>query len=280
MTRSAWFSNISSVFPFLLIFCLIMISLISYIDLITFQRISLYVFYAIPIFIASWFGGLFAALLVSLGSVLAWMIVDFQLRSEELPFDLWNAGLRFCFFLGISYVLSSLKSTLDREKRLSHVDFLTDLPNRRAFLGVANQEREQAIRYKRPLTLAYLDLDNFKQINDISGHDVGDDLLKEIALILKNNIRKSDVVARIGGDEFVLLLPETEFNSGERVLQKLNEELKKRMREKETNISLSIGAVTYTNRFPAVESMIESADHIMYSAKTSGNNRILQTSVQ
>ena len=280
MTRSTWFSNTSSASPVVLVLCLFEISLIGYIDLVTSQKISLYVFYAIPIFIGSWFGNPFVGLLVCLSSVIAWMIVDVQLRSDELSIDLWNAGLRFCFFFGISYVLSSLKSTLEREKRLSHVDFLTDLPNRRAFLDVANQERERAIRYKHPLTLAYIDLDNFKQINDVSGHDVGDSVLKEIALVLKNNIRKSDMVARVGGDEFVLLLPETEFNSSEMVLQKLNEELRKRMREKDANISVSIGAVTYTNRFPKVRSMIENADHIMYSAKASGKNRILHTSVQ
>jgi diguanylate cyclase (GGDEF)-like protein len=101
--------------------------------------------------------------------------------------------------------------------------------------------------------------------------------LKEIALILKSNIRKSDTVARIGGDEFILLLPQTGFEEGETVLHKLIEELRRRMDERKSKITISIGAITFLDSFPEVLSMIAKTDQLMYSAKAEGKNRVLHT---
>ncbi len=255
------------------------ISLVGYVDSITAQKYSLYIFYAVPIFLGAWFAGPAAGILFSSLSVFMWMVVEFPLSPWEPLTILWNAGLRLCFFIGISTVISSLKATLEREKASAGIDFLTELPNRRTFFAVANQERDSAIRHRRPLTLAYIDLDDFKEMNDRSGHDVGDILLKEVGLVLKENVRSSDCVARIGGDEFVVLFPETNFESGQTAIRKLVDAWKVRMLAKHWNISVSVGAVTYTDRIPDIMEMVSEADRFMYEAKASGKNRILHEQV-
>ncbi len=249
------------------------IGLISFIDWITAQKVSLYVFYAVPIFFGAWFAGRGAGIVFCFVSVFAWMVVDLRLGHREPV--VWNAGLRLGFFIGISMVITWLKSSLEREKARAGIDYLTALPNRRTFFDVANQERERAVRHKHPLTVAYIDLDDFKEINDRSGHDIGDLLLKEIGFVLKQNVRASDTVARIGGDEFVVLFPETGFGSAQAALQKLEDEWTKRTRDKQWNISISIGAVTYADHFPEVKEMVRSSDRLMYAAKASGKNKIV-----
>ncbi|HTC77354.1 MAG TPA: diguanylate cyclase, partial [Terriglobales bacterium] len=102
-----------------------------------------------------------------------------------------------------------LAAALAAEKELSRSDPLTGLPNRRAFYEVALAEADRARRYRHPLSLAYLDVDNFKQVNDDYGHDAGDELLVRVAEVLRRNLRNNDIVARLGGDEFAMLLPET-----------------------------------------------------------------------
>jgi diguanylate cyclase (GGDEF)-like protein len=256
------------------IFGFAMIGLIGYADLITAQKLSLYVFYAAPIFFGAWLAGPTVGIVFCCASVFAWMIVDLRLTQWELFIVLWNGALRLSFFVGISSVISLLKSNLEREKASARTDFLTELPNRRVFLAAANQERERAIRHKDPLTIAYIDLDDFKEMNDRSGQDIGDIVLKEVATVLKENIRSSDAVARIGGDEFVVLFPETNFESGQVAIHKLQEGWKNRMQDKHWNISLSIGAMTYVENLPEVKEMLTEADRLMDAAKASGKNRI------
>jgi diguanylate cyclase (GGDEF)-like protein len=109
-------------------------------------------------------------------------------------------------FLVVVVVLSSLRGAWEREKIHARTDSLTGVSNARAFFEVAAVELARARRYQRPFTIAYLDLDNFKQVNDRFGHEVGDDLLQIVARTLREGSRASDFVARMGGDEFVVLL--------------------------------------------------------------------------
>ena len=110
-------------------------------------------------------------------------------------------------------LLSSLKRALDRERELSGTDVLTGIRNARSFREVLGAEIERSKRFQRPFTVAYLDLDNFKTVNDCHGHEHGDELLRLVGNTILTGIRKTDTVARLGGDEFALLLPETEYEA-------------------------------------------------------------------
>ena len=169
---------------------------------------------------------------------------------------------------------TQLNLVLQREKELARTDMLTGLANRRAFYEALQVERARATRYGRPMTLVYLDLDNFKRVNDTLGHAVGDELLACVADLLRRTLRASDTVGRLGGDEFALLLPETNAQAAEALLQKLGSVLGDTMRAKQWPVTFSMGAAAFLDNPATVEEMIRTADELMYSVKKSGKNRI------
>lgn len=169
---------------------------------------------------------------------------------------------------------SQLNLVLQREKEFARTDMLTGLANRRAFYEALQMERARAARYGRPITLAYVDLDNFKRVNDTLGHAVGDELLARVADLLRQTLRASDTVGRLGGDEFALLLPETSAQAAEILLHKLASVLTDAMQTKKWPVTFSIGAAAFLGDPTPVEEMIRTADELMYSVKKSGKNRI------
>jgi diguanylate cyclase (GGDEF)-like protein/PAS domain S-box-containing protein len=169
---------------------------------------------------------------------------------------------------------TQLNLVLQREKELARTDMLTGLANRRAFYEALQIERARSARYGRPVTLVYLDLDNFKRVNDTLGHAVGDELLACVADLLRRTLRASDTVGRLGGDEFAVLLPETNAQAAEVLLQKLSSVLADTMRAKQWPVTFSMGAAAFLDNPASVEEMIRTADELMYSVKKSGKNRI------
>ena len=161
------------------------------------------------------------------------------------------------------------------EKTLASSDPLTGALNRRAFFDIAEYELNRSQRYEHAITLAYIDLDNFKAINDRLGHTVGDNLLETVTKTIASNIRSTDILSRFGGDEFVILLPETKTDAAEAFLGKIQYQLDQAMAAKSWPVSFSIGAITYPKAPPGVEEVIKKADMLMYEVKRSGKNRLL-----
>jgi diguanylate cyclase (GGDEF)-like protein len=124
-----------------------------------------------------------------------------------------------------------------------------------------------------------MDIDNFKIINDRYGHQTGDVLLVWVAKTIRKNLRATDYVARVGGDEFALLLPETGAEAGQFVLYKLQRMLLDLMQKNNWPVTFSIGAATFVAEPESLDQMIQSADDLMYSAKRNGKNRIAQAVV-
>ncbi len=153
---------------------------------------------------------------------------------------------------------------------------MTGIANRPAFFEFANIEINRCRRHKYPLTLLYIDCDNFKIINDQFGHQTGDNLLKVIANTLQKIIRATDIVARLGGDEFVILLPGAGYEPAHVVTRKLQKTLLNVMQENKWPITFSFGAVTFNNVPDTVDEIIKRADTLMYSAKQNGKNMIKQ----
>jgi GGDEF domain-containing protein len=119
----------------------------------------------------------------------------------------WTALIWLGFFICVTFIVAALKSLHDRERQLSRVDSLTGIGNRLAFYEFASAERNRAGRSNQPITLAYLDLDGFKVINDTLGHQTGDKVLVSVARTMQISLRQTDMVARMGSDEFALILP-------------------------------------------------------------------------
>jgi diguanylate cyclase (GGDEF)-like protein len=132
----------------------------------------------------------------------------------------------------------------------------------------------RAKRYDRPFTLAYIDLDNFKQINDKFGHSVGDEVLKLVAATIQSNLRQTDIIARLGGDEFAIFLPESNTESAKNSINKIRSLLLKSMEENKWEVTFSIGVITFHEFSYTLDEVIQKADNLMYSVKINGKNNI------
>lgn len=251
--------------------------LLGWIDLIT-GDYSLIVFYLIPVSFVAWFVSRKSGVLFCFLALITRFIADeaassFSLQSARLHY--WNIFIEFLFLLIMSLLFSALRSNLDYEKTRAGTDPLTGALNRRSFFGLAEYEIYRSQRYNRPFTLAYFDLDNFKDVNDRFGHHIGDELLIAVVKTMIRNIRSTDILARFGGDEFVLLLPETGSESALIFLTKIHDHLQHIMISKNWPVTFSVGAVTYLKAPATVDEAVSRADMLMYEVKRSGKDRLL-----
>ncbi len=165
-------------------------------------------------------------------------------------------------------------------KELSITDDLTGLYNRRYFNQRFEREVQRAKRYRRPLSILMVDIDYFKNYNDINGHLLGDDVLKKVAYLIESNLRKADIVARYGGEEFVILLPEIDKPHADQVAEKLRRTVELRHFPKEQyqpnkNLTISLGLATLPDDSTNSRELIEFADRALYRAKDEGRNRVV-----
>ncbi len=151
-------------------------------------------------------------------------------------------------------------------------DPLTKAYNRRYFTEVINYEIEKAHRSRGTFSLIILDIDHFKQVNDIHGHSVGDYVLKEIVLVIKKNIRKYDILCRIGGEEFTIMLPNTEIKCSYNLAERLREIIEKYTFIDAHKITISLGLTQYENG-DTLDTILKRADEALYTSKNSGRNR-------
>lgn len=249
---------------------------IVYLDYINGPNFSMGLFYLIPIYFLTWYDGIIPGLLMSCISMAAMIAADLNFNhalTRSVLFD-WDRLVRFCFLLITTLLLGRLRESYRNELQYSRSDFLTGIANRREFFAIAEQERQRASRYNRPLSLAYVDLDGFKQVNDRLGHVEGDRVLADVAFALYRNLRASDTVARIGGDEFVVLLPETDSPSARTAVQKLLTLLRELSQERDWLVTYSIGLVTFEEIPDSTDDMISEADRLMYTVKLSSKNSL------
>jgi diguanylate cyclase (GGDEF)-like protein len=253
----------------------LLLIVIGIVDHITGYEISFSIFYLIPIFLTSWYLGMIPGICYATTGAVVWLVVDL-LNSVNNSFPLipyWNMFVRLGFFIIISFMLSRLKKALEREREYSRIDFLTRSINLRSFIEIASQEIQRLRRYNRPVTLIYLDCDNFKLVNDRFGHQAGNTLLKCIATTIKENIRSIDSVARLGGDEFAVLLPETGSDLAHKLVERLGEALNSCIEKNRWPVTFSLGIATFEHAPDNAEEMLRIADNLMYVAKNQGKNR-------
>ncbi len=251
--------------------------LIGLIDYFSGTELSLSLFYLLPISLAGWTQNRNSGVFTALGSAATLLIADLankhQFASPLVPF--WNMLIRLGVFLIVALLLRALHQSLIRERAQASTDYLTGAANTRSFMMALDQEILRAKRYQHPFTLAYLDLDNFKQVNDEHGHARGDDVLKLIVQTLKGHLRAVDTIARLGGDEFAVLLPETPSQAAEVVLGKINTDILSIMKAERLPVTLSAGIMTYEANYPESNEVIKAADKLMYEVKHASKNAMI-----
>jgi diguanylate cyclase (GGDEF)-like protein len=193
----------------------------------------------------AWFVKKNIALITSFISAATWQFSN-HLAGEHysnLFVPIWNTSTRLTFFLVVTALILKLKKSISQEEILARTDFLTGAANPRAFYELAQMEIDRSRRYKRTITLAYFDIDNFKLINDTLGHHVGSDLLARVVEVTKQSLRSTDLIARVGGDEFAIMLPETNLEQARIVITKLQEKLQEEMDFEDWSVTFSIGVL-------------------------------------
>ncbi|MGQ0645902.1 MAG: GGDEF domain-containing protein [Elusimicrobiota bacterium] len=245
------------------------------VDYFTVPDFSFSVFYLIPVALAARLAGLCAGLLLAAATAGAWLAAALLTKEYSHPLiPYWNAGVRLVFFAITAYALAALKEAsraLQREREDARTDPLTGAANRRRFLEAAEAEIRRARRYGHPLSVAFLDIDGFKEVNDRRGHAEGDRLLKEIAQFLRRTARDADLVARLGGDEFAVLLPETDAESAREWGRRVREEIPAAAASA-GGATCSVGVASFEPPPPSVEELLLRADELMYEEKRNGKN--------
>ncbi len=176
--------------------------------------------------------------------------------------------------------MAILRASLERVRREAETDPLTGLPNRKSFDRALRMQASQALEKGLPLSLAVIDIDHFKRFNDTHGHQTGDIVLRALAAKLRDSVRKEDIAARFGGEEFALLLPETPLATAvERADRIRTEVARHRLRARGTGrdlgtITLSMGVAQYVPGEP-LDDFFERADQALYAAKQGGRNRVV-----
>ncbi|MDR4507902.1 MAG: diguanylate cyclase [Candidatus Brocadiaceae bacterium] len=266
--------------PFFVLVGFALIGFIGIIDFLIGYEIALSVFYVLPIALVTWFTNRRLGLVISLTSAFVWLWADaatgHSYTHHLIP--IWNTLIRLAFFLIITFLLSTVRRATERERKAARTDHLTGAMNSRFFYDLSKKEIDRFQRYKHPFTLAYIDLDNFKTVNDHFGHPIGDQVLRRVVSSARKHLRKTDVVARLGGDEFALLLPETNEESARVAISKIQDSLLEEMRLGKWPITFSIGVLTCNATPHTIEELVRIADELMYSVKRDGKNEIKYSS--
>lgn len=262
--------------PVLWAMSLVGIAFLGALDYLTGTEASFALFYLFPVAIASWWLGVRAGVATSVLSAFVWYLAN-DLAGQQYSaafMPVWNSSIRLAFFLVVTFLLARVHEGILRDRALARVDYLTGACNVRAFHEIAEAECLRASRYPQPFTLAYIDLDGFKAVNDRLGHAVGDKVLCAVAQTLRAGIRRPDTLARLGGDEFALLLPQTDLESAKVFLPRLRDALLAAMRRNGWRVTFSVGALTCPLPPVTLSEVVRQADGLMYEVKRAGRDAI------
>jgi diguanylate cyclase (GGDEF)-like protein len=257
---------------------LLCVAVLGILDRLENHYLSLLIFYLLPIAFATWQSGRYAGYAALFLSSLAWLYDDVMTSRSYLRPDVpyWDIATKIAFCFVFINILRSLKRALDTEKKYARIDYLTETANRRYFFDIASIEISRARRHNYPLTLAYLDLDNFKYVNDHYGHKTGDRVLVLTSSIIKESLRGSDLVARVGGDEFAILLTQTDQAQAQIALNRLRQNVLNLMQRYNWPVTFSMGVITCMGTLCSFDTLMTKADDLMYQVKRSGKNTIKQ----
>lgn len=249
----------------------LLIGIIGIVDYFT-GDLGFSVFYVLPIFLITWFTNQRVGLAASVVCAIIWFAADI---TTTQPFffsfiQIWNSFIRLAFFIIITILLSALKSSLE----LARTDHLTTAINARYFYDLTQMEMNRAQRNQHPFTIAYIDLDNFKAVNDQFGHVEGDRVLIALVSSVGKVIRKSDFIARLGGDEFAILFPETDQESARIIFSKIQNSFAEAVQQKKWPVTFSVGILTCRVAPQTTDELIRIADELMYQAKYDGKNTV------
>ncbi|MBA3397501.1 MAG: diguanylate cyclase [Deltaproteobacteria bacterium] len=254
---------------------LIAIGGIGWLDVVTGAEIGMSLFYLAPVAVTAWFVGLRPGIALAVVAASAWYASDLTWHAETIAISSWNGFTRLAIYVGTSVLLSllhadrrRLHALLSSAEQSARTDPLTGLANSRSFYERLRDELPRLQRRPSVATLAYLDVDNFKRVNDQLGHAVGDVVLKSIADALRASLRAGDFAARLGGDEFAIVLWDTNLENAESVAARIVAAVEHIAEQYPgTGLGSSIG-LSELDPAKDVEAALRAADAAMYAIKS------------
>lgn len=244
---------------------------------ITGRYITLFLLYIFPVMFATWKVNLKAGFTLSVIASVMDYIQDINLKPEaQYTLLLTSTLMHFIFLCLIAYGGWKITLLIRDLDTMATKDSLTDILNHRGFIRFGKLEFKRISRASQPVSILYLDIDNFKRVNDFLGHQEGDKLLRDIADIIGSQIRETDTFGRLGGDEFAIILPNTDKKNARALGEKIHSIVAKIQFKKPMTISVSIGITTFFPPLPTLYRSIDAADRLMLKVKQAGKNAILQ----
>jgi diguanylate cyclase (GGDEF)-like protein len=240
--------------------------------------------YLLPIIASALIFGKLPTVLKMGAIVACFMFFAYSPKSKTLltlPF--WGELLALCApMIMVAYITTMLSADIrhavDKIKQVSDTDELTGAYNMRAFSSMLQRAFRQAVRYGHALSVVMIDSDNLKHINDTHGHESGNRLLQHVVRCIREQLRGSDVMARFGGDEFIVLLPETNDKGAMEMAERIRKAVEVSrfdVRSGDTNITVSLGVASYPEDGGNLDAILDKADKAMYRAKQRGRNRVV-----
>ncbi|MDY6531410.1 GGDEF domain-containing protein [Acinetobacter faecalis] len=259
----------------IILFTLIM----GWIDLATGYEYSFSVFYLIPVSVDVWYDNTKVTVLSILGATCMWLYADFssghQYTQTLAPY--WNAFVRLAFFSVVAILLFKVRGSLIAMTKMAMRDSLTALSNSRAFQMQYDDIRRNSHKSSHGFAVGVIDLDGFKKINDSLGHSKGDDVLVAFAEILKKATRSTDIVARMSGDEFIVILKRTDAKGAEEYSARLRRAFNESGLKEQSGVDFSMGIILFDHLPEDLDDATHAADMLMYKAKALGKS---QTTIQ
>ena len=245
-------------------------------DYLTGFELSFSFFYLLPVTMATWVFGRNTGLVFSVLSATSWLTTNLLAGQDfsNLFIGVWNTLIRFGFYVTVTILLAELHHALETERLLANTDPLTGALNRRSFNEIAENRMIVSEVNRRPYTMVYIDLDNFKTINDTMGHAEGDLVLKTVVDAIQAQIRSTDFLARLGGDEFAVLLTNIDQEQAKSITERLQSALLQKMKYNEWGITFSIGVLTVLSMPESPDRLVSLSDALMYEVKSKGKNAI------
>ena len=240
------------------------VGVIGVADYVTGYELALSLFYLFPVLLTTHVLGRTAGFALAGLAACIWTLAQWSggFPASHLQIA-WNLLMRF----GILAMTAHLLLALETEMRQSRYDFLTNLLNRRYFVSLLEAEQNRSSRNNTPFSVLYFDIDHFKTLNDTLGHAAGDEALQIVAEILRTQSRSMDAPARIGGDEFVMLLPGTNEADCRLIAKRIKQALVSEIGQRRWPIGISIGMTTVCGSAQTTEEILRAADQAMYRVK-------------
>lgn len=255
------------------------VCVMSWLDIITGYEYSFSIFYLIPIAISAWYDSKNITITTVFVAACTWLFSDIASGHHytDIITPYWNAGVRLVFFSVVALLILRVRENWEEMSQMAMLDNLTQLNNSRALSLEYKQLRKQNLKSHQSIAIGLIDLDGFKAVNDQLGHSVGDDVLIEFARVLKNTTRKTDIVARMGGDEFIVILKNTDPDGAKEYEKRLIESFYKSHLKDQFGVDFSMGISIFDDLPDNIDDATYQADQLMYHSKEMGKS---QTTIQ